>query len=62
MLKDSKINNVSEHQKYLKIYVPQYSEKILKKSESLKKITDWVNTLIEPVLMIFIAVGVLEFL
>jgi len=42
--------------------VPAYSEKIFKKSESLKKIMDWVNTLIEPALMIFIAVGVLEFL
>ncbi len=42
--------------------MPPYSEKILKKSESLKKIMDRVNTLIEPVLMIFIAVGVLVFL
>ena len=30
--------------------------------ESLKKIMGWVNTLIEPVLLIFIAVGVLVFL
>ena len=30
--------------------------------ESLKKIMGWVNTLIEPVLLIFIAVGVLGFL
>ena len=34
----------------------------MQSQESLKKIMDWVNTLIEPVLMIFIAVGVLGFL
>ena len=34
----------------------------IQNQESLKKIMGWVNTLIEPVLLIFIAVGVLGFL
>ena len=34
----------------------------MQNQESLKKIMGWVNTLIEPVLMIFIAVGVMGFL
>ena len=33
----------------------------IQNQESLKKIMGWVNTLIEPVLLIFIAVGVLDF-
>ena len=34
----------------------------IQNQESLKKIMGWVNTLIEPVLLIFIAVGLLGFL